>query len=206
VANTRKDVVVVLLEADASVDDEDNNGKTPLHYTESADIVESLIAAGADVDHEDGEGKTPGRIALINQNEAVVKALISGRADRSKIYERRKDSHRSRRVISDNQSTKEDADLRSNSFRETPDPSADHEQDTGDNMATVATELSDMYLHRTAGGSDHSSFATAGDQAARRTPPQQDVISRERNEVHGQPSAADGFPTSNTGCPSRRSH
>jgi ankyrin repeat protein len=52
VANTRKDVVVVLLEADASVDDEDNDGKTPLHHAESADIVEILIAAGADVDHE----------------------------------------------------------------------------------------------------------------------------------------------------------
>jgi hypothetical protein len=127
-----------------------------------------------------------------------VEALISGRADRSKIYQRRKDSHRSRGVISNNQSTKEDDDLQSNSFRGGPDPSATHEQRTGDNIITIATELSDMYLHRAAARSDHSNVATAGDQAARLAPPQQDVIPRERNEVHGQPLAADGFPTSNT--------
>ena len=53
-----------LLEADASVDDEDNEGKTALHFATDADIVVALIMAGADVDHEDHKGKTPGRLAL----------------------------------------------------------------------------------------------------------------------------------------------
>jgi hypothetical protein len=199
VGNTRKDVVAALLEADASVDDEDNDGKTPLHYAESADLVEFLIAAGADVDHEDCEGKTPGRIALINQNEAVVEALISGRADRSKIYKPRKDTHRSRRVISDNQSTNEGPDLQHNDIRGAPDPSAKHEQNTGDNITTISTGLSDFHLRLTAGDNDRSSLVTPGDQIARRTPPQQHTMSLGRDELHGQLSAADGFPNSNTG-------
>lgn len=41
----------MLLAANANVDDEDKGGKTPLHFTASADIAQVLVIAGADVDH-----------------------------------------------------------------------------------------------------------------------------------------------------------
>jgi ankyrin repeat protein len=71
-----------------------------LHFATSADIVEALIMSGSDVDHENSEGKTPGRLALDRQNIAVVRALISSRADLSRFHEPRKDTDSSKRVSS----------------------------------------------------------------------------------------------------------
>lgn len=84
--NGHKDIIEALLEAGASIDVEDNEGATALHLASGPDAAIALIKAGADVDHEDREGKTPGRRALDRQAMVVVKALLSGHADRSKIY------------------------------------------------------------------------------------------------------------------------
>lgn len=96
-----------LLQADASIDDEDFEGKAALHFATDADIVVALIMAGADVDHEDNKGKTPGRLALDRNDTAVVEALINGRADPSKIYEPREEAG-SRLVTSGNGSEEEE--------------------------------------------------------------------------------------------------
>lgn len=86
VDNSYKDVVEALLEAGASVDDEDDENATALHFASRQDVAETLIAAGADVDHEDRAGKTPGRRARDRQHMSVVEALIAGRADPSKMH------------------------------------------------------------------------------------------------------------------------
>lgn len=141
VGDSHKDVVEALLEADASVDDVDFEGKTALHFATVADIVVALIMAGADVDHEDHQGKTPGRLALDRNDAAVVEALIDGRADPSKIYEPREDVG-SRLVTSGNQSDEEgDPDLQHYHFREAHDPSDKNEQNTGGRIPVLAKEL-----------------------------------------------------------------
>lgn len=130
-----------LLEADASVDDEDFEGKTALHFATGADIVVALIMAGADVDHEDHQGKTPGRLALDRNDAAVVEALVNGRADPSKIYERCEEAG-SRLVTSGNQSDEEgDPDLQHYHAWEAHDPSDKNEQNTGGRIPVLAKEL-----------------------------------------------------------------
>jgi hypothetical protein len=84
--NGHKEILKALLEAGAKFDDEDSQGATALHMASGEDIAMALITAGADVDHEDREGKTPGRRAFERQATAVVEAIISSHADRSKIY------------------------------------------------------------------------------------------------------------------------
>jgi ankyrin repeat protein len=135
--NSHKDVLEALLEAGSNVDDEDIKGSTALHYATSASVVEALIMAGADVDHEDREGKTPGRIALDCNNMAVVGALVSERADPSKIYEPRRSTDSSRRVTLGKQ-----------------------EEDIGGRIPILAAQLSDMDLRRTAGDNNRSSLTT----------------------------------------------
>ena len=136
-----------LLEADASVDDEDNEGKTALHFATDADIVVALIMAGADVDHEDHKGKTPGRLALDRNDAAVVEALIHGHADPSKIYEPREEAG-NRLVTAGNQSDEEgDPDLQHYHIREAHDPSDKHEQNTDGRIPILAKEMHvDMHL------------------------------------------------------------
>ena len=45
--------------AGADVNAKDENGVTPLHWTETEEIAELLIAAGADVNAKDNRGDTP---------------------------------------------------------------------------------------------------------------------------------------------------
>lgn len=80
------DILEALLEAGASVDDEDGEGATALHYAAKSGVVAALIAAGADVDHEDRVGRTPGRRARERSDMVVVQALLSNHADPSKIH------------------------------------------------------------------------------------------------------------------------
>lgn len=80
------DILQVLLQAGASVDDEDREGATALHYAAKRRIVAALIVAGADVDHEDHAGKTPGRRAHERSDRIVVCELLYNHADPSKIY------------------------------------------------------------------------------------------------------------------------
>lgn len=131
VGNSHKDVVQALLEADASVDDEDYGAKTALHFATSADVVDALIMAGADVDHENRESKTPGRLALDRPNMDVVEALISGGADLSKIYEPLNNKDRSRHMTVDNEPGKEgNTGLDQDHCAKTPNLSATREQRT----------------------------------------------------------------------------
>jgi hypothetical protein len=121
--NGHTDVLMALLEAGASVDDEDSQGATALHFASGDEIAMALITAGADVDHEDRAGKTPGRRALERQATAVVEAIISGHADRSKIYYTVEDVEYNQGYIPGDQHTTEAAPqylpLRQNS-RSTP--------------------------------------------------------------------------------------
>jgi hypothetical protein len=156
--------VAALLEADASVDDVDNEGWTPLHFARSADIVESLIMAGADVDHEDRKGKTPGRLALERQDMAVVEAVISGRADPSKIYELRIKTDSSRFVASANQSEQDDNGVQHSHIRGVPGRSARHERDDGGRNTTFEAGYLNSDEHRTVTGRDDSSSFTPSNQ------------------------------------------
>ena len=184
VENSHNDVVKALLEADASVDDEDHEGKTALHFATSVDIVEALITAGADVDHENREDKTPGRLALDRKNVAVVEALVRGRADPSKIYEPRGSTDSSRRVAL-GESKQEETGLQYDHIRGVPNPSTIHNQNTDGHISTLTSDLSTMDLHLTAGeDSDRSSSTTEGNQTTGRTPPQQHAISRGRDQMH----------------------
>lgn len=79
------DILQVLLQAGASVDDEDRAGATALHYAAKRQIVAALIIAGADVDHEDHAGRTPGRRARERSDMLVVDELLYNHADPSKI-------------------------------------------------------------------------------------------------------------------------
>lgn len=80
------DVLEALLAAGASVDDEDREGATALHYAAQSMVVVILVMAGADVDHEDRAGRTPGRRACERSNMDVVKVLLDAHADPSKIH------------------------------------------------------------------------------------------------------------------------
>lgn len=79
------DILQALLQAGASVDDEDRAGATALHYAAKRQVVAALITAGADVDHEDHAGRTPGRRARERSDELVVHELLYNHADPSKI-------------------------------------------------------------------------------------------------------------------------
>jgi ankyrin repeat protein len=164
VGNSHKDVVEALLEADASVDDEDHEGKTALHYATTADVVDALIMAGADVDHENREGRTPGRLALDRQNMDAVEAFISGRTDPSKIYESGEITNSSRRVESGKQSQDRNIDLQGDHVQEVPSPSAKRKQDPCGQMPTFAALLASVGQPRTAGDNDCNSLATTGIQ------------------------------------------
>lgn len=74
-----------LLAAGASVDDEDGEGATAMHYASQSMAVVILVIAGADVDHEDHAGRTPGCRARERSNMGVVKQLLENHADLSKI-------------------------------------------------------------------------------------------------------------------------
>ena len=74
-----------LLAAGASVDDEDGEGATAMHYASQSMAVVTLVIAGADVDHEDHAGRTPGCRARERSNMGVVKQLLENHADLSKI-------------------------------------------------------------------------------------------------------------------------
>lgn len=145
--NSHKDVVETLLEADASVDDMDHEGKIALHFATSADIVESLVMAGADVDHEVIEGKTPGRLALDRKNTAVVEALIESRADPSEIFEPREGTDSSRFETSGKQSEGEETDLQDYHVLRAPDLPEKHKQDTGGRAPPLAKEPLDVDMH-----------------------------------------------------------
>ncbi|GAB7334215.1 hypothetical protein MBLNU13_g06268t2 [Cladosporium sp. NU13] len=162
VGNSHRDVVEALLEADASVDDEDHEGKTALHFATSADVVEALIMAGADVDHENREGMTPGRLALDRQN------IDSEDEDENEEEE----------------DENADTGLQQDRVRGALGSLANYEQDTDGGIPILAAQLSDMELRLTAGNSDHSGCTTPGYHTKGHTPPQQYAIFQGRDQVH----------------------
>ena len=48
-----------LISAGVDVNEPDEHGKRPLHYSLNAQVVKVLISAGADVNATDKQGKTP---------------------------------------------------------------------------------------------------------------------------------------------------
>lgn len=183
VGNSHKDVVQALLDADASVDEEDFEGKTALHFATGADIVEALIMAGADVDHEDIEGKTTGRLALNRKDTAVVEALINGRADPSKIYEQREETGGSRLVTYSSQSEEEDTNLQHCIVRGVFEPSCEHQQNTGGRMPALAKELTDADMHPPIRHMADSSISTTGNHSAEKTVLQPHGINSGRDQI-----------------------
>jgi hypothetical protein len=162
VGNSHQDVVQALLGADASVDDEDREGRTVLHFATSVDVVEALIMAGADVDHENHEGKTPGRLALESTNKAVVEALIIWRADPSKIYGSREGQESSRFVRAGDQSKEEETESQCDHVQGAPDHSAEREQNTSVRMPVPAKWFPNMGMHLPMRSRNHNSVPTPG--------------------------------------------
>ena len=78
-------ILEAVLAAGASVDDEDAEGATALHYVTNVRVADTLIRAGADVDHEDRAGRTPGCRAREGCDMVVVRVLLDHHADPSKI-------------------------------------------------------------------------------------------------------------------------
>ncbi|MCB1111645.1 MAG: ankyrin repeat domain-containing protein [Chlamydiales bacterium] len=73
------DLVRVLLEANADVEVEDNNGKTALFVAcqrNEVDIVDLLLEHKADINHRDSEGNTPLHAACAEGNISIAQKLI----------------------------------------------------------------------------------------------------------------------------------
>jgi hypothetical protein len=158
--NGHKDVLKALLDAGASVDDEDNQGATALHIASGEDIAMALTTAGADVAHEDRGNKTPGRRALERQATAVVEAIISGHANRSKIYYTKEDVKYSQVSISGDQRAKQAAPQQT-SFRQSPQSPPASQQSSFRNLSTPQQTLPSSSL---------SSDRTSDPQATTRNP------------------------------------
>lgn len=62
-----------LISTGVDVNEPDEHGKRPLHYSLNAQIVKVLIAAGADVNATDKQGKTPLDYA---PNAKITKVLV----------------------------------------------------------------------------------------------------------------------------------
>ncbi|OUM60549.1 hypothetical protein PIROE2DRAFT_27621, partial [Piromyces sp. E2] len=83
--NENEIIVKDLVEHDANVNEKNNYGYTPLHYSckngnknieNNKSIVEYLIENGGDVNILDNEKNTPLHIACKNNNETIVKYLV----------------------------------------------------------------------------------------------------------------------------------
>lgn len=75
----RADIVKVLLDAGANVNQPKDNGSQPLHLAASAgnaDCVQALLDAGAYLTCADHTGKTPAHEAVIGDNDEVLALLI----------------------------------------------------------------------------------------------------------------------------------
>ena len=81
VKNGREDVVQVLVEAGADVNQADDYGAAPLHVATSASVVASLIGAGARVDATNRSGQSALWLAAKNGCQPVVDALLQAGAD-----------------------------------------------------------------------------------------------------------------------------
>jgi hypothetical protein len=161
--------VQALLEVNASVDDEDHEGNTVLHFATSADVVELLIMAGADVDHENMEGKTPGRLALDHRNTAVVEALINGRADPSKIYGPREGKESSRFLTAGDLSKEAETGSQCDYIRGVLDLSTKHEQEPSVRMPAPAKCFPNVDTHLPMRSRNHSSVPTPGGHSREQT-------------------------------------
>jgi ankyrin repeat protein len=82
-----EDIVYHLIEAEADVDLEAQNGFTPLTAAAQRGhegVVRKLISAGADIDLSDQNGFTPLTAAAKNRHTDVVKQLIVAKANINK--------------------------------------------------------------------------------------------------------------------------
>ena len=73
-----------LIAAGADVNQQDNNGYTPLHWAAEnghQTVVQALIAAGANVNQPDNDGRIPLHWAAENDHQAIVQVLIAAGAD-----------------------------------------------------------------------------------------------------------------------------
>jgi ankyrin repeat protein len=99
----RPDIARVLLDHGATMNSEDNSGRTPLHlvaegkYNLEQDrirVVQLLLERGADVNALDNAGRTPLHVASYNWRAELVQVLLDGNATtNSKNYRRRTPLH-----------------------------------------------------------------------------------------------------------------
>ncbi len=80
----KREIVRLLLEARAKVDQADNDGRTPLllaALNDHAQVVRLLLDRGADANKADNDGETPLHWAAGNGHTETVKALLEAGAD-----------------------------------------------------------------------------------------------------------------------------
>jgi ankyrin repeat protein len=83
-ARGHEQVVMLLLESGAELDDEDSEGTTPLSLAIANGheaVVKLLLEKGAKLDYKDSDGKMPLLLAAANGHEAVVKLLLESGAE-----------------------------------------------------------------------------------------------------------------------------
>ena len=87
---TSVEVVVMLLDAGASVTETDKNGATALHYAVAEntkfDVVRLLITAGSDVKHMNTSGWTPFFRSIVLGDPYVTRLLLDHGADVNRQY------------------------------------------------------------------------------------------------------------------------
>lgn len=85
----RVGAIAILVDAGASVDTEDSNCWTPLHYASDkgrSGAVGALLKYGADKNRRNSEGRTPLHLAVAKGHLATALNLLSAGADISTIY------------------------------------------------------------------------------------------------------------------------
>lgn len=69
-------VVHLLVNAEANVDEKDNTGSSSLHKAVEIDMVRTMLEAGASIDNQQNDGRIPLTFAAHFENHKMVSILL----------------------------------------------------------------------------------------------------------------------------------
>ena len=73
----------LLIDRSADVNVEEENGRTPIYFTQDKVLIKKLISKGAKLNHRDKEGRTPLMYGAFENNPILVTALLERKVDTS---------------------------------------------------------------------------------------------------------------------------